>query len=662
MRPGGVILLSLIILATLAFTHRSWSESAVAKEQALINATENRKAFVAAKKFIAGWWDQRDTDTALIPENLRNPTVRHWTAKNSAADNWPFMVIAARLVDRPFYENECLKTLTDEQRLTNRVRRLPDDFDLMTNRFLDSKADLTRVIFGAAEYAKDGLMPIVELLGTETPYFSRMRELTDDILAESRVKTRFGAIPAKDHEVNGDMLQVLSRLWWVTQDDRYLDMGARIAQHFLLDEPPAKAERLRLRDHGGEIINGLCEFYVAAKQGRPELAARLRDPLISNLDRILEIGRNEDGLLYNEVNAATGEVRDKKIADTWGYILDGYYALYRVEGIARYRDAVRKALGNLGKYHDYDWERGSADGLADALESAVTLLRWEPTDAGFAWCADAYNKMLAIQKPSGIVEGWHGDGNAIRSALMWAFYLSRGTHVEPWREDVAVGAAQTSGTLVVCAMADKDWKGRLCFDRPRHSDCLKMALDYPRINSFAEWFTAKSGSQYIFRKGELIESPGTGPPPLNPFQGLAVPGDDLLRGIEIEVTGGEPRYLAFEQGVVAQTKPAEVVPKHSALTERQKIAALLDVIGKAKGIKFIRNDVEYPASAARRLMEGKSDKAGDKIETAEDFIEQVGTRSLTTGRVYQVKLADGRTTESAFWLRARLREIEQGKP
>jgi len=639
-------------------TQWSWSDAAKTKEQARANAAEAQKAFIAGKKLITGWWDLRDTDTALIPENLRNPKVRHWTPKNSAADNWPFMVIAARFVDRSFFDNECLKTLADEQRLTNRVRRLPDDFDLLANRFVSPKVDLTRIIFGSAEYAKDGLISITEILGTDTPYFQRMRDLTDDILAESRVETRFGPIPASDHEVNGDMLQVLSRLWWATRDDRYMEMGARIAQHFLLDAPPAKADRLRLRDHGGEIINGLCEFYVAAKHGRSDLAARLREPLVSNLDRILQIARNEDGLLYNEVNAATGEARDTKLADTWGYILDGYYAIYRVEGISRYRDAVRKTLGNLDKYLDYDWERASADGMADALESAVTLLRWEPSDVGFAWCSHTYNKMLAIQKPSGIIEGWHGDGNSIRSALMWAFYLSQGTHIEPWREDVAVGAAPTSGGLVVCVMADKDWKGRLCFDRPRHKDYLKMTLDYPRINGFAEWFTANASSQYSVRRESYGGEERLGKETSDIRSPLwVVSGDDLIRGIEIQVPAGKPAYLTIEQAGVAQAKTE---PARPALTEKQTITALLEAISKSQNLTFIRNDKEYPTYAARQLMEGKLKKAGNPVKTAENFIEQVGTRSSTTGRVYLIKFADGRTTESAFWLRARLKEIEQG--
>ena len=111
----------------------------------------------------------------------------------------------------------------------------------------------------------------------------------------------------------------------------------------------------------------------------------------------------------------------------------------------------------------------------------------------------------------------------------------------------------------------------------------------------------------------------------------------------------------------AQPKPTPApAAARPALNEKQKIAALLSVIEGAKDVTFIRNDSEYPSSAARRLMEAKMERAAGRINTAQDFIEQVATKSNTSGRAYMIKLADGRTTESAFWLRARLSEIEQG--
>jgi len=131
---------------------------------------------------------------------------------------------------------------------------------------------------------------------------------------------------------------------------------------------------------------------------------------------------------------------------------------------------------------------------------------------------------------------------------------------------------------------------------------------------------------------------------------VALAGTLLLVGCAKQDVGKQSGPSATGQ---IQTKPPD-----SPLTEKRKIAALLDAIEKSKAT-FIRNDLEYPPSVARQLMEYRIKAAGDRIKTAQDFIDHLATRSSTTGRPYQIKLPDGRTTESALWLRARLAEIER---
>ena len=48
-------------------------------------------------------------------------------------------------------------------------------------------------------------------------------------------------------------------------------------------------------------------------------------------DRILEIGRNQDGLFYNQVNPITGEILNDGIADTWGYTFNAYLTVYQID-------------------------------------------------------------------------------------------------------------------------------------------------------------------------------------------------------------------------------------------------------------------------------------------------------------------------------------------
>jgi len=49
--------------------------------------------------------------------------------------------------------------------LTSRIGRLPDTYSFTAKGFLKVPMDTSQVIFGSAEYMKDGLIPLTEWLG-----------------------------------------------------------------------------------------------------------------------------------------------------------------------------------------------------------------------------------------------------------------------------------------------------------------------------------------------------------------------------------------------------------------------------------------------------------------------------------------------------------------
>jgi hypothetical protein len=255
-------------------------------------------------------------------------------------------------------------------------------------------------------------------------------------------------------------------------------------------------DQLRLVDHGCEVVNGLSELYVMSSSTK---RAEYREPLHAIYDSILAKGRNDDGLLYDWYNPKTGE-HSETLCDTWGYVLDGFYTMYLVDGTKEYRDAVITALGSLkGKYVGACWGDRSADGFADSIEGAINLANREPIPTLGAWIDSQTRIMWAIQKPDGVIEGWHGDGNFARTSLMYALWKTQGTHVEPWRPDVRLGAVRDGNTLYVTLDADQRWTGKLIFDQPRHRTFLHLPMDYPRINEFPEWFTVAADHSYGIR-------------------------------------------------------------------------------------------------------------------------------------------------------------------
>jgi hypothetical protein len=93
--------------------------------------------------------------------------------------------------------------------------------------------------------------------------------------------------------------------------------------------------------------------------------------------------------------------------------------------------------------------------------------------------------------------------------------------------------------------------------------------------------------------------------------------------------------------------------------ERARIERLLDALAARKDIRFVRNGKEYTGAQAADFLRGKLNWQIDKVATAQDFIQQIGTRSTTSGNVYMVRLADGRELPSAQFLTQELRRIDK---
>jgi hypothetical protein len=92
--------------------------------------------------------------------------------------------------------------------------------------------------------------------------------------------------------------------------------------------------------------------------------------------------------------------------------------------------------------------------------------------------------------------------------------------------------------------------------------------------------------------------------------------------------------------------------------EKKRIEHLLQTVESLKGAAFIRNGTEYDARDAGRHLRMKLKLAGDRVKTAEDFIEVCASRSSLSSEAYQIRLPDGTITETAPFFRAKLREFD----
>ena len=492
-----VYILSVFLLIVSCSAPPRFNEESVI--QAIENGMQANEGYVRSLNFTKAWLTKTDSATGLIPTNLTRAS-DIWEPHNSAADNYAFMVLTGYLLDRDLYNGQLLDMLKTEQKITSRVKTLPDIYSFSKHGFRDEEMNMGQIIFGTSEYIKDGLIPLTEYIGP-SPWQDRMMEMLNDLLPYIHPEELpdYFERTASVEEVNGEMLQTLSRVYWMTGDEKYLELAIKIGDYYLAgNRDLTQIDYLRIRDHGCEIIGGLSELYVTLNFANPEKKEQYKAPYYAILDRILEIGRNEDGLFYNAVNMKTGEVVDEKIVDNWGYVFDAYYSVWMVDKKEEYRQAVFKGFTKLNEnYRNYAWEGTSHDGYADALESGINLYNREPMPELKSWIDSEMQVMFGMQQENGIIGGWHGDGNFARTAIMYSLWKTQGAHVYPWRSDLILGAEKNGDSVYFVLTAENDWEGKLVFDAPRHKTILHLPIDYPRINQFPEWFVAESGKKYV---------------------------------------------------------------------------------------------------------------------------------------------------------------------
>lgn len=525
---------------------RAWAGDHVGA--ARLNAIFAAEGFRRSRLVLDRWLTRFDSTTGLLPSSLE-PDGQLWAYGDTGSDLYPHLAIATHLL-APEHDRLFTRLLESERKLGPAV---PDDVRIPGGQPVG--LDLDDRIFGTAEYAKDGLLPMLDRLGPD-PWLGRLVEIADTILAASEKPTRsHGMMPADSTEVNGDMLQVLARTYWATGDRKYLDAAGRIGRTYtqevfptttylppnrwdFVEKEPLDRRRFRLSDHGNEILSGLLEWHFAATlAGDPE-AENDRLAIRRMLDRLADKGRSPDGLWMRVIEIPSGRVDQDGFSDNWGYVSQAFLIQALIERIApggdpaagaRYREVAVKSLGALANYRYYNWQSGEMDGYADAIESAIYILHEVPDPAAELWLDDQIGALYGFQGADGAVVERDLDGNFIRSALLNAYRLTGGARLDPWTPELLLGGSRDGDCLVVWAASSQDWQGRLVFDRPRHRDFMNMPYDYARLNKWPEWFAASAGTAYRVTDSQGATSDRD--------------GKALVEGLPIDLSAGQERTL-----------------------------------------------------------------------------------------------------------------------
>jgi hypothetical protein len=104
----------------------------------------------------------------------------------------------------------------------------------------------------------------------------------------------------------------------------------------------------------------------------------------------------------------------------------------------------------------------------------------------------------------------------------------------------------------------------------------------------------------------------------------------------------------------AAPSAALAAPEPAPLTQAQKIDRMIGHIRGLEGAVFIRNGKEYTAAEAAEHMQLKRGKAGDRCDTADEFIRTCASFSSMSGEAYLIRFPDGRTRTAEDVLREEL--------
>ena len=92
--------------------------------------------------------------------------------------------------------------------------------------------------------------------------------------------------------------------------------------------------------------------------------------------------------------------------------------------------------------------------------------------------------------------------------------------------------------------------------------------------------------------------------------------------------------------------------------DEQEIQYLIDYVADS-GITFVRNGSEHSAEAAADHLQMKYERAGRYAKTAEDFIDNLASKSSSTRRPYKVILSDGTSLNAQDWLYRALKRYRE---
>jgi hypothetical protein len=93
-----------------------------------------------------------------------------------------------------------------------------------------------------------------------------------------------------------------------------------------------------------------------------------------------------------------------------------------------------------------------------------------------------------------------------------------------------------------------------------------------------------------------------------------------------------------------------------SLQEGKRIEYLISCVEHLTGAEFVRNGSHYDGKQAAAHLRMKLSKAGDRVQSAEDFITLCASKSYLSGKPYLILFPDGKTVPAGDFFHKKLKE------
>jgi hypothetical protein len=488
------------------------------------------ETLASASEYVDFVWDNyRDDNTNLIVQDTTNDV---YDPEDAGADNLGYQTQAVRWLDDTNKQNWYNDSIPSEISNTLCQGNLSGDYDTGSDS-LDCSFSDNQFTFKNTERARDGILPLIDTYPGTDQYRNRVYDILTSV-PDYSTSTEYGDIPSEDSETVGNTLQSASRLYFYydetgqTQKKQEMyDIVKDINEGYHYEVLPSSSCHVPARNwdwssssatdteiglgaHAVEIFSGLVWGYKVEKaestnQTRINDFNQSVDHMIGNTSDIAQKDSGNVGQFVDKIDSSSCSVVDSSF-DKHQYFSEALGAYVQMYNNSDDRQHLEKWQDNA---HTWDYsslidQSRQAENVADFAE--ITMNHYSRMDLNrtqLDHLSTLQDRIIERQQSNGNFQtDWYGNGNALRSLILYSQMVSNGVHESSYTGSVDItGRDLDQNAMAVTLSSSSSLSGKAEFSEPRYDD-LGLSKNFIRHNEMIQGYPVESGNTYTVKNRE----------------------------------------------------------------------------------------------------------------------------------------------------------------